>query len=125
MYKYDTVENKNVPFYMDTVTDFLTLLAPFAPHLSEELWERMGMPYSIFNRKWPEWDEKALVRDETEIVIQLNGKIKEKIIVPSGMDREKTVDAAMKNEKVEALLAGRSAVKVIAVPGKLVNIVVK
>lgn len=125
LYKYDTVENKNVPFYMDTVTDFLTLLAPFAPHLSEELWERMGMPYSIFNRKWPEWDEKALVRDETEIVIQLNGKIKEKIIVPSGMDREKTIDAAMKNEKVQALLAGRSAVKVIAVPGKLVNIVVK
>jgi len=125
LYKYENVKEKNVELYIDTVKDLLRLLAPFAPHLAEELWEKMGLPYSIFNQKWPEWDEKALKRDETEIVIQLNGKIKDKIMVPTGLDKTQTEEAAMKHEKVEALLTGKTVVKVVAVPGKLVNIVVK
>lgn len=126
LYKYDSaVSEKNVTLYINTITDLLTLLAPFAPHFTEELWEKMGNPYSIFNAQWPGWDDKALVRDEAEIVIQLNGKIKEKIMLPSGMDNKQTEEAAMKDEKVTALLDGKTVVKIITVPGKLVNIVVK
>lgn len=124
LYKYDGA-GKNSAIFMDTITDFLKMLAPFAPHLAEELWEKVGYPYSIFNQKWPTWDEKALVRDETEIGIQLNGRIKEKIMLPSGLDKAQTEEAVMKDKKIIAMLAGKTVVKVIAVPGKLVNIVVK
>jgi leucyl-tRNA synthetase len=125
LYKYDAGDNKNNSLYIDTIKDLLTLLAPFAPHLTEELWEKLGQPYSIFNVKWPAWDEKALVKDEIEIVIQLNGKIKEKIMVQSGLDNKQTEEAALKDEKVTPLLEGKTVVKVITVPGKLVNIVVR
>ena len=125
LYKYESSGHRNHRFFTDTVMDVLKLMAPFAPHLAEELWEKMGGPYSIFDQKWPQWDEKALVRDEVEIVVQLNGKIKEKIMVPSGLDKTQTEEAAMKDEKVIRLLEGKTVVKVIAVPGRLVNIVVK
>ncbi len=125
LYKYDSGSQKNNALFIDTINDLLKLLAPFAPHLSEELWEKMGGSYSIFNQQWPKWDEKALVLDETEIVIQLNGKIKDKIMLPSGLDKAQTEEAAMKDPKVAALLEGYTVVKVVAVPGRLVNIVVK
>ena len=125
LYKYESSGHRNHRFFTDTVMDVLKLMAPFAPHLAEELWEKMGGPYSIFDQKWPQWDEKALVRDEVEIVVQLNGKIREKIMVPSGLDKTQTEEAAMKDEKVIRLLEGKTVVKVIAVPGRLVNIVVK
>ena len=124
LYKYDA-NRKNNALFIDTVKDMLKLMAPFAPHLSEELWEKMGQPYSIFNQQWPQWEEGALVRDEVEIVIQLNGKIKEKIMLPSGLDKAGTEEAALNNSKVRALLEGKTIVKVIAVPGRLVNIVVR
>ncbi len=126
LYKYDSaVIVKNVTLYVDTITDLIKLLAPFAPHLAEDLWECMGKPYSILNTQWPEWYEKVLVRDETEIVIQLNGKIKEKVMLPSGLDHRQLEEAAMRDEKVAELLDGKIVVKVIAIPGKLVNIVVR
>lgn len=125
LYKYESTGRRNYRLFTDTVMDVLKLMAPFAPHLAEELWEKMGGPYSIFDQKWPQWDEKALVRDEVEIVVQLNGKIREKIMVPSGLDKTQTEEAAMKDEKVIRLLEGKTVVKVIAVPGRLVNIVVK
>ncbi|NLH95800.1 MAG: leucine--tRNA ligase [Clostridiaceae bacterium] len=125
LYKYESTGRKNHRLFVDTVMDLLKLLAPFAPHLAEELWEQMGGPYSIFSQPWPKWDDKKLTRDEVEIVIQLNGKIREKIMVPSGLDRAQTEEAAMKNEKVIKLLEGKTVMKVIAVPGRLVNIVVK
>jgi leucyl-tRNA synthetase len=125
LYKYESTGRRNYRLFTDTVMDVLKLMAPFAPHLAEELWEKMGGPYSIFDQKWPQWDEKALVRDEVEIVVQLNGKIREKIMVPSGLDKTQTEEAAMKDEKVVRLLEGKTVLKVIAVPGRLVNIVVK
>ncbi len=124
LYKYDNCR-KNNALFIDTIKDMLKLAAPFAPHLAEELWEKLGGPYSIFNEKWPKWDDSALVHDEVEIVVQLNGKIKEKIMLPSGLDKEQTEQEAMKDGKVTALLEGKTVVKVIAVPGRLVNIVVK
>ena len=125
LYKYDSVAEKNTVLYVDTISDLLVLLAPFAPHLTEDLWEKLGKSYSIFNVKWPKWDEKALIRDESEIVIQLNGKIKEKILLPSGLNNKQMEEAAMRDEKVLMLLDGKTPVKVITVPDKLINIVVK
>ena len=70
----------------------------------------------FFNHKWPEWDEKALVRDETEIAVQLNGRVRDKILLPSGLGKEETEEAAMKDDKVKALIEGRTVVKVIGGP---------
>lgn len=126
LYKYDAaVQNKNIKLLEETIVDMLKLIAPFAPHFADEMWEILGYEYSIFNQKWPEWDEKAFVKDEIEIVIQFNGKIREKIMLPSGLSREETEAMAMKDEKVLTLLDGKSIVKVITVPDKLVNIVIK
>ena len=125
LYKYESTSVKNVAMYRDTIIDLLKLMAPFAPHLTEELWEKMGKSYSIFNEQWPSWDDKALVRDEVEIVVQLNGKIREKIMLTSGLDKAQTEEAALQNENVKAILEGATVLKVIAVPGRLVNIVVK
>ena len=126
LYKYDSsVSDKNMGLYLDTIKDLIKLMAPFAPHFAEEMWQKLGMDYSIFNQKWPEWNAKALVRDEAEIAVQLNGKVRDKIMLPSGLGREQTEEAAMKDDKVKALLEGKTVVKVIAVPGKLVNVVIK
>ncbi len=125
LYKYDGDGRKNNNLFIDTVTDLLKLIAPFAPHLSEELWEKLGGDYSIFDEKWPQWDDRALVRDEVEIVVQLNGKIKDKIMLPSGLDKAQMEEAAMKDDKVTSLLDGKTVIKVIAVPGRLINIVVR
>jgi len=104
---------------------FLILLNPVAPHITEELWEIAGFPGMLHNQKWPEWDESKTVEDQVEIAIQINGKVRERITIPSGLDKQATEDAAMKDSKVKALVEGKSVIKVIAVPGKLVNIVVK
>jgi leucyl-tRNA synthetase len=104
---------------------FLILLNPVAPHITEELWERNGYEGMLHNQTWPEWDESKTIEDEIEIAVQINGKVREKIMVASGLGREETEEAAMKNEKVRALLGNKNVVKVIGVPGKLVNIVVK
>lgn len=104
---------------------FLILLNPVAPHITEELWEIAGFPGMLHNQKWPEWDESKTVEDQVEIAIQINGKVRERITIPSGLDRQGTENAAMKDPKVTALIEGKNIVKVIAVPGKLVNIVVK
>ncbi len=126
LYKYDaSVSDKDMGLYLDTIKDLIKLMAPFAPHFAEEMWQKLGMEYSIFNQKWPEWDPSALVKDETEIAIQLNGKVRDKVMLPSGLDKGQTEEAAMKQDKVKALLEGKTVVKVIAVPGKLVNIVVR
>jgi leucyl-tRNA synthetase len=125
LYKYESLGLRNKSFYLDALADLLKLMAPFAPHLTEELWEKMDKKYSIFNQPWPVWDEKALVRDEIEIVIQLNGKIREKLMIPSGLDKAQTEETVMQNDKVRALVEGRTVVKVIVVPGRLVNIVVR
>ena len=74
---------------------------------------------------WPEFDEAALVKDEVEIVVQINGKVKEKISAANNLDKESLEKVAMDNEKVQALLDGKTVVKVVAVPNKLINIVVK
>ncbi|HFD2030575.1 TPA: leucine--tRNA ligase [Clostridium perfringens] len=123
--KYTQEKEMNLDFLKDVVSDYLRLLAPFAPHFSEEQWSLLGNSYSIFNEAWPKFDPKALVKDEVEIAIQVNGKIKNKITVSSDLDEEGIKAAALADEKIIASTEGKTVVKVIVIKGRLVNIVVK
>ncbi len=103
----------------------ILLLSPFAPHITEEMWEMMGHKESIMDLSWPRFDETALAVDEVEIVIQVNGKVKEKLVVPAGLDKG-ALEAHVKGTKAFAKLTeGQNVMKVIPIPNKLVNIVVK
>ena len=103
----------------------ITLLNPVAPHMTEELWLTYGNGEPLSLQPWPKYDEGKTVDDEIEIVVQINGKIKDKLMIPAGLDKDGTQEAAMNTEKIKGLIEGKNVVKVIAVPGKLVNIVVK
>ena len=102
----------------------LTLLNPFAPHMTEELYHEL-FGSILSEGTWVSYDEALCVDATVEIVVQLNGKVKSKMVIPANLDREGMEKAAMENDEVKALLEGKAVVKVIAVPGKLVNIVVK
>lgn len=126
LYKYDQeVENKNIPYFEEVLADLLKLLAPFAPHFAEEMWEQLGYEYSIFSQKWPVWDESALVRDNIELAIQINGKVKGRIEVPSAASEKEIEDMAMASPETVDLIAGKQIVRVIVVKNRLVNIVIK
>ena len=104
---------------------FITLLNPAAPHLTEEMWERANFGGCLNETTWPEFDEAKCVDDTVEIVAQINGKVKDKIMIPANISREEMEKVALENEKIVALIEGKQVLKVICVPGKLVNIVVK
>ena len=125
LYRYDALPERNGKVLEETLRNLLILISPFAPHFAEEMWEKMGYAYSIFNQSWPVWDSAALVKDMVEIAVQFNGQVKFRIEVPSDADRQAMEEAALKDEKVAAYLNGKEVVKVIAIPGRLVNIVVK
>ena len=124
MYKYRDGEI-NEALYGTAVRNLVVMLAPFVPHVTEEMWEHLEQEGSVHNQMWPEFDESALVKDTVEIVVQINGKIKEKMNIAGDLSREEMQKVAMEDEKVKALTEGKNVVKVIAVPNKLINIVVK
>ncbi len=125
LYKYDAVNNKNKAAIEEVISDLLILLSPFAPHFAEEMWEKMGYPYSVFNQKWPVYNSGALIRDMVEMAVQVNGQVKYRIEVPQEADKKEIEEAALKDEKAALFLKGREVIKIIVVPGRLVNIVVK
>jgi leucyl-tRNA synthetase len=109
----------------ETVGGLLRLLAPFAPHITEELWHNTIGTGSVHKQAWPEFDAKAVEVDEVEIVVQINGKVREKITVPVALTAKELEKIALNQEKVKNLIQGKQIVKLICVPKKLVNIVVK
>ncbi|NEU03761.1 MULTISPECIES: leucine--tRNA ligase [Clostridium] len=121
--KYLNVKVKNVNFLKEALVDYIKLLAPFAPHFAEEQWEALGMSFSVFNEKWPEFDANALIKDEVEIAIQINGKIKAKINIPTNLDEEGIKEASLNNEIIKENIEGKTVRKVIVIKGRLVNIV--
>lgn len=104
---------------------FVKMLSPIAPHLAEELWAKLGHTESITYAEWPTYDETKLVDDEVEIVVQINGKVRAKLLVAKDASREDLEKAALENENVQEHIDGKEIKKLIAVPGKLVNIVAK
>ncbi len=125
MYRYKETEAPNYALMREAAVKLVLVLSPFVPHICEEMWQKLGFETSLYFEKWPEYDESALVLDTVEIVVQLNGKVKLKADVASGLSREELADIMLADERVKELTAGKNVVKVIAVPGKLVNIVVK
>ncbi|MBU1132284.1 leucine--tRNA ligase [Patescibacteria group bacterium] len=103
---------------------FLQLLSPFAPHLAEELWNSLGNNDSIFREKWPEYDASLIVDEEMEIVVQINGKLRDKLVVSADIDENEVKTMAKESEKARKFLEGKEPKKIIYVKGKLVNIVV-
>ena len=104
---------------------FLILLNPVAPHITEEMWEMYGFGGTVSEQEWPKYDPEKTVESEIEIVVQINGKIKDKLIVGADMGKDETEKAALESEKIKALIGDKQIVKVIVVPKKLVNIVIK
>ncbi len=109
----------------EVAKNLLLLLAPFAPHITEELWSQLFAEGSVHQQHWPKYDEQALQQDEIEIVLQVNGKVRGKLSIDAGLDREAMQQAVLATPRAQELTAGKTIVKVIAVPKKLVNIVVK
>ena len=110
--------------YLDYMTGFVQLLAPFAPHLSEELWVRLGQEASISYVAWPTYDPAQLVEDTVEIIFQVNGKVRGKAIVARDIDQDGMIAAAKADDNVQKFIADQTIRKVIVIPGKFVNIVV-
>ena len=108
----------------EVVSNLLKMLAPFVPHITEELWSKF-FEGSVHQQMFPTFDEAALVEDEVEIVLQINGKVRGRMTLPRGLDRAAVEKMAMTNARVKELTADKKIVKVIAVPDKLVNVVVK
>ncbi|RSL32885.1 leucine--tRNA ligase [Salibacterium salarium] len=116
-YKQDTLPR-------EFAKGFIKLLSPIAPHISEEIWELLGHEGTIAYEPWPTYDENMLVEDEAEIVLQINGKVRSKAVVPKDADKDQLETLAKEDEKIQEEIEGKTIRKVIAVPGKLVNIVV-
>ncbi len=125
MYKYKELDNINEAVIKEGIQTIVTIIAPFAPHLGEELWTMIGKDGSVFDIDWPKYDEKALVKDEIEVVVQVNGKVRGKLTVNSNISKEEMEKVALEDEKIKGLVEGKTIVKVVAVPKKLVNVVVK
>lgn len=125
LYKYKEKKDINIPLLQEAISDVVIMLAPFTPHICEEMWEGMGHKESLTKVSWPVFDEKAMIKDTIEVVVQINGKLKERLNVANGISKEELTDIVMANEGVKAHIEGKTIIKTIAVPGKLVNIVVK
>jgi len=107
------------------MAEFLKILAPFAPHLAEELWENLGNKTSIHLEKWPQYDEKYLVENTMTIVFSINGKPRDTVQVAKDTTKDVLEKMAMENEKIKRNIEGKKIVKVIVVPNKMINIVVQ
>jgi leucyl-tRNA synthetase len=102
----------------------LLMLAPLAPHIAEELWERTGRAYSVHTQAWPEWDEELAREEEVTLVVQVNGKVRDRIQVASDIDEAQAKELALASPHVQKHVEGLDVRRVIYVPGKLVNVVV-
>jgi leucyl-tRNA synthetase len=122
----DIWENKQVDAvnWHDAIRSFLLILAPVAPHVAEELWEHTGGSYSIHNQRLPDWDEELARAEEFELVVQINGKLKDKIVVPADVPEETAKRLALESDRVKTFLHGKCVARIIYVPGRLVNVVV-
>lgn len=103
---------------------FIQLLAPFAPHIAEELWEKLGHKESIFKEKWPEYDPALVKDEEIELIIQINGKLRDRIKVPADISEEEAKKIATESEKVKNFIGDKKIKKTIFVKGKLINVVI-
>lgn len=125
LYKYKELDNRNEAVLKEALEAIVVIIAPFTPHLGEELWTMIGKEGSVFDISWPKYDESAIQLDEIEIVVQVNGKVRSKIMVPVEITEDEMKESALSDDRVKEFIEGKSIVKVVSIPSKLVNIVVK
>ncbi|WP_027308547.1 leucine--tRNA ligase [Caloramator sp. ALD01] len=125
LYQYKEKEDAKDEILKEAAEKLILILAPFVPHITEELWEMIGKTGSVHQQMWPTYDVEALKQDEIEIVVQINGKLRGKILVSPNASQEEILLTAKNDEKIKQSLEGKQIVKEIVVPGKIVNIVVK
>ena len=121
----DKAESVNADLANELTHNLVLLLAPFVPHITEELWHELGEAESVHTMNWPTYEESALEVDEVEVVLQVNGKVRDKLTVSVNITKEELEALAKESSRVQEFTEGKQIVKVIYVPGKLVNIVVK
>jgi leucyl-tRNA synthetase len=120
---FEAVGEQNMRVLRFAVENLLLLLSPFTPHVTEELWETIGNKAGICLQPWPAWDEEMARDEEVELVIQINGKLRGKLMAPAGLTDDQAKEMALKDGKISEALGGRSIKKVIVIKGRLVNIV--
>lgn len=123
LYHYKDQKNLNKELLRQAIDSLLLMLAPFIPHVASELWQIVGNVTDIHQQSWPSFDPELAKADEVEIVLQINGKIRDRLVVPQDATKEELERIATESERIQELLEGKSIRKIIAVPGKLVNIV--
>ena len=119
------VQEQNKRLESEVVVNLVKLMAPFTPHMAEEMWEHIGQPYSVFNQKWPEHDESMLITEKVQMGVQINGKIRGQVEVPIDADKDEIIQLAIQTDRIASYLQGKQIVKSIVVPKKLVSLVVK
>lgn len=124
LYKYKQGE-VNVPLMNDAIEKLILILNPFVPHITEELWNDLGHEDRVYQQSWPEFDPAALELETVEIIVQVNGKLKDKMAFEKNAEKSAIEEAALASERVQDAIAGKSVVKTIVVPNKLINFVVK
>ena len=124
MYKYKNGDI-NLPLFNKAIETLLTLLDPFSPHIAEELWSQLGHEDRLYNKAWPVCDESALIKDEVQVILQINGKLKDKLMLPNNSEKEVVEEAARASERFKEATDGHEVIKVIYVPNKIINFVVK
>ena len=124
-YGFQNSTDVNAGLVREVAVNLMKMLAPFVPHITEELWSVLIGEGSVHTQKWPGFDEEAIKTAEVEIVLQINGKVRDRIMIASNIDKSAMEEAAKANKRVQELTEGKTIVKMICVPNKLVNVVVK
>jgi leucyl-tRNA synthetase len=118
-------EKLTAPLLAEVQRDLVLLLAPFAPYLAHELWEMLGEESNLLRVAWPKYDAVLAKEEEVEIPVQINGKLRSRVIVAVDAPEDTIIEGALADEKIRAAIVGKQIVKTIVVPGKLLNIVVR
>ncbi len=125
LYRYKELDEVNEGLLNFCIEKLVLILSPFTPHICEEMWQGLGHDTSLYREPWPEYDEKALVKDTVQIVLQVNGKLRDRVEAENGLDREALQEFIQGTEAFRKATEGKELVKIVAVPGKLVNLVVR
>jgi leucyl-tRNA synthetase len=124
MYKARDIGAAGTPEWLEAVEIYIKMMAPVTPHIAEELWAFLGKPYSIHQQSWPEVDVEAAAEELITLIVQVNGKLRDRITVPADVTEETAKSAALGSEVIKKFLEGKPPKKVIVVPHRLVNIVI-
>jgi leucyl-tRNA synthetase len=111
--------------WREAQTSMVLMLAPSAPHIAEELWERVGQPYSVHTQRWPSFDAALAAEDEVEVPVQVNGKVRDRLMLPLDAPEHVARERALASAAVQAHVGGKGVARLIYVPNRLINIVVR